>query len=189
VLKNLGKEEIGHVVIFENRGGRIGYQLCDAFTGEMTHERPVLDQSMDSLLADLEKILIASGLYEKEARAMIKTWRSSWFEEGLRVFYVLPEKTTAAILPLTLEPRPHELVRVLVGRAEVITPEMEKSVQEQVGQLTDARVEVREQALNAIRRYGRFAEPILKRLLTTEVNATARAQIRKLIEMPPAESD
>jgi hypothetical protein len=184
VLKNLGKEEISRLVIFENRGGKVGYRLCDAFTGEMTHERPVLDQTMDALLADLEKILVASGLYQKEAQAMIKTWRSSWFEEGLRVFYVLPTKTTDAILPLTLEPRPDELVRVLVGRAEVITPEMEKSVQEQVGQLNDERAEVRESAMQAIRQYGRFSEPILKRLLTNETNPKVREQIRKLIETP-----
>ncbi|HKC63020.1 MAG TPA: hypothetical protein VKB86_05255, partial [Pyrinomonadaceae bacterium] len=44
VLKNLGKDEIGHLIIFENRGGKIGYRLCDAFTGEMTHERPALDK-------------------------------------------------------------------------------------------------------------------------------------------------
>lgn len=189
VLKNQGTEEIANLIIFENRGGKIGYRLCDKFTGEMTHERPQLDQTIDSVLADLEKILVASGLYEKEARAMIKTWRSSWFEEGLRVFYVLPPKTTDRILPLTLEPRPAELVRVLVGRAEVITPEMEKSVQEQVGQLSDSRTEVRERAMRAIRQYGRFSEPILKRLLAQEANEEVRALIRKLIETPIAQGE
>lgn len=182
VLKNLGSEEIKNLVIFENRGGKIGYRLCDTFTGEMTHERPALDQSMDTLLADLEKILVASGLYEKEARAMIKTWRSSWFEEGLRVFYVLPTKTTDALLPLTLEPRPAELVRVLVGRAEVITPEMEKSVQEQISLLRDPSPEVRERAMQEIRKYGRFSEPILKRLLNEERDAVVRSRIKELIE-------
>jgi hypothetical protein len=75
VLKNLGQEEISHLVIFENRGGRVGYRLCDAFTGEMTHERPALDKSLDALLADLERVLVAGGLYEREAEAMIKTCR------------------------------------------------------------------------------------------------------------------
>ena len=131
VLKNLGKDEISHLVIFENRGGKIGYRLCDAFTGEMTHERPTLDKDMDSLLADLKHILVASGLYEKEASAMIKTWRSSWFEEGMRVFYILPRQITDEVLPVSIDPRPSELVRVLVGRSEVITAEMERSVQQQ----------------------------------------------------------
>jgi hypothetical protein len=180
-LKNLGKDEIKHLIIFENRGGKIGYRLCDAFTGEMTHERPTLDKNMDSLLAELKQILVASGLYEKEAAAMIKTWRGSWFEEGMRVFYILPRQTTDAILPVTIEPRPAELVRVLVGRAEVITPQMEKTVQQQISLLRDSSPEVRETAMREIRKYGRFSEPILKRLLAQESDAIMRSRIRKLI--------
>lgn len=186
VLKNTGKDEIAHLVIFENRGGKIGYRLCDAFTGEMTHERPVLDKNMNSLLADLKQVLVASGLYEKEAEAMIKTWRSSWFEEGMRVFYVLPRQTTDEVLPVTIDPRPAELVRVLVGRAEVITPEMERSVQQQVSQLSNPSPEVREAAMQEIRKYGRFSEPILKRLLMTEKNMSVRARIEQLIKTPVA---
>lgn len=181
ILKNLGRDEIPHLIIFENRGGKIGYRLCDAFTGEMMHERPVLDQDLDSLLGELEGILVASGLYEKEARAMIKTWRSSWFEEGMRVFYILPRRTTDEILPVTIEPRPAELVRVLVGRAEVITPQMEKSVQQQIGLLADPSPEVRQAAESEIRKFGRFSEPILKRLLQQESDARARLRIRQLI--------
>jgi hypothetical protein len=182
VLKNLGQDEISHLVIFENRGGKIGYRLCDAFTGEMTHERPALDKSMNALLEDLKQILVASGLYEKEAAAMIKTWRDSWFEEGMRVFYILPRRTTDEILPVTIEPRPSELVRVLVGRAEVITPEMEKSIRQQITLLRDPSPQVREAAAKEIRKYGRFSEPILKRLLEQETDAGVRARIRKLIE-------
>lgn len=182
MLKNTAKDEIAHLIIFENRGGKIGYRLCDTFTGEMTHERPLLDRNLDALLADLQKILVASGLYEKEAAAMIKTWRNSWFEEGLRVFYILPRPATDAVLPVTIDPRPDELVRVLVGRAEVITPEMEKAVHRQVALLGDASPKVRAEAERAIRQYGRFSEPILKRLLDKESNAGRRARIRQLID-------
>ena len=189
VLRNEGRDEIARLIIFENRGGKIGYRLCDTFTGEMTHERPTLDKSMDALLQDLKQILIESGLYEKEAAAMIKTWRSSWFEEGLRVFYVLPRSLTDAVLPVTIEPRPATLVRVLVGRAEVITPEMEKAVQQQIGLLKDAAPGVRQAAMEAIRRHGRFSEPILKRVLETERDAMTRALIRKLIETNTAQTE
>ena len=75
---------------------------------------------------------------------MLETWRDSWFEEGLRVFYVLPRAQTDAVLPVTIEPRPSELVRVLVGRVEVITPELEASVRANP------------------RAHGRFAEAVLK---------------------------
>jgi hypothetical protein len=182
VLKNLGKNEIAHLIIFENRGERIGYQVVDAFTGETTRQRPALDKNIDLLLYDLRVMLVASGLYEKEAAAMIKTWRSSWFEEGMRVFYVLPRQATDAVLPITIEPQPADLVRVLVGRAELITPEMEKTVQKQVGMLADPSRQVRESAMQNIRKYGRFSEPILKRILANEKDSTIRERIKKLIE-------
>ncbi|HXM33691.1 MAG TPA: HEAT repeat domain-containing protein, partial [Pyrinomonadaceae bacterium] len=131
-----------------------------------------------------KQILVASGLYTKEAEAMIKTWRGSWFEEGLRVFYILPRPTTDTVLPVTIEPRPAELVRVLVGRAEVVTPEMEKQVQRQVSLLGDPSLRVREAALHTIRRYGRFSEPILKRVLEDERNDVVRRRLRELIDKP-----
>jgi hypothetical protein len=189
VLKNLGREEIASLVIFENRGGRVGYRVCDTFTGEMTHERPALDKSLDALLAELKQLLVAGGLYEREASAMIKTWRDSWFEEGLRVFYLLPRKTIDELLPVQIEPRPAELVRVLVGRAEVITPEMEKSVGQQLGLLRDPSPRAREAARKAIQKYGRFSEPILKRLLAQETNPEVRSQIARLIESAGGEAE
>jgi hypothetical protein len=182
ILKNLGQDQIAHFIIFENHGGKIGYRLGDALTGEMTYERPALDQRLDSLLQDLKQMLVASGLYEKEAEAMIKTWRSSWFEQGVRVFYILPRQTTDAVLPIAIEPRPAELVRVLVGRAEVITPEMEKSVQRQVSMLGDDSPKVREAAMQTIRKYGRFSGPILKRILENERDSTIRERIKQLLD-------
>ena len=182
LLKNRGKDEIAHLVVFENRGGKIGYRLIDAFTGQLTDARPALDADIESVLQDLKQILVSSGLYLKEAEAMIKTWRSSWFEEGMRVFYILPRKTTDRVLPLTIEPRPAELVRVLVGRTEVITPEMEKSVQRQVNLLGDPSPQVRETARQYIRKYGRFSEPILKRILEDERDGAIRRRIRELID-------
>lgn len=189
VLKNQSSGAIEHLIVFENRGGKIGYQLSDSFTGEMRHERPPLDKNIDSLLQDLKQMLVASGLYEREADAMIKTWRSSWFEEGVRVFYILPRATTDAVLPVTIDPKPSELVRVLVGRAEVITPEMERNVQQQVSQLSDPSPQVRDAAMQEIRKYGRFSEPILKRILENERDEVVRERIRKLIETPDVKTE
>jgi hypothetical protein len=182
LLKNLSKNNIARLIVFENRGGKIGYRMLDAFTGETTSERPALNQNIDLLISDLKQTLVAAGLYEKEADAMIKTWRTSWFEEGMRVFYVLPRETTDKVLPIDIDPKPTQLVRVLVGRAEVITPEMEKSVQNQVKMLGDPSPEVREEAMLTIRKYGRFSEPILKRILENEKNELMRKRIKGLIE-------
>jgi hypothetical protein len=187
LLTNADKQPISEVLLFENRAGKVGYQLVHNLSGDRALNRPALDQNIDSLLAELKRVLIASGLYEKEAAAMIKTWRDSWFEEGLRVFYILPRQTTDAVLPITIDPRPSELVRVLVGRAEVITPEMEKSVREQIRQLGDASPQIREAAARSIRERGRFSEPILKSILESESNETIRERIKQLIQTSETE--
>jgi hypothetical protein len=182
LLKNFSPNKLERLIVFENRGGKVGYRMLDGFTGETTSERPTLDANIELLISDLKQTLVAAGLYEKEADAMIKTWRTSWFEEGTRVFYVLPRATTDTVLPIDIDPKPTQLVRVLVGRAEVITPEMEKSVQKQVGLLADPSPGVRREAMLAIRKYGRFSEPILKRLLENERNELMHKRIKELIE-------
>ena len=181
LLKNLSQNEIGRLIIFNNRDGKIGYRILDAFTGEAESERPTLDGNIDLMISELKQTLIASGLYEKEAEAMIKTWRTSWFEAGLRVFYLLPRATTDAVLPIEIDPKPAQLTRVLVGRAELITPEMERSVQKQVMMLGNPSPAVREQARLTIRKYGRFSEPILKSILENERNGLMRKRIEGLI--------
>jgi HEAT repeat protein len=73
-------------------------------------------------------------------------------------------------------------VRVLVGRTEVITPEMEDAVKREVSMLSDSSPKVREQASLAIQKLGRFYEPILKRIVDDERDETVRARIRRLLE-------
>src|SRR5882724_628091 len=183
-LRNSGKDPIAQLIVFENREGQIGFQAVNGFSGATTIDRPVLNKNKDAVIQQLRQALIASGLYDKEADAMIKTWRNSWFEPGLRVFYILPRSTTDATLPIEIDPKPQQLVRVLVGRTEVITPEMEKSVKEQVRLLNDSSPNARAQAAAAIQKYGRFSEPILKRIIEDEKDPTLRARIKQLINEP-----
>ena len=187
-LVNRSKEEISRLIIFENRNGRVGYRVLDHFSGETAIERSQLDKDVEAVIRDLRQVLVSSGLYEKEADAMIKTWRDSWFEEGMRIFYILPRGITDSTLPLQIDPRPAELVRVLVGRTEVITPEMENAVKRQVSMLSDASPKVREQASFAIQKLGRFYEPILKRIVEDERDETVRARIRRLLETPQGDA-
>ena len=49
--------------------------------------------------------LAESGLYAKEARAMVNTWTTSYFQtEGVRVLFVLPQSWTDAFIPMTIAP-------------------------------------------------------------------------------------
>ena len=187
IVRNSG-DEISSLIVFENRDGKIGYRLYDHLSGELIGARPELNQDLGSLITNLQRALVASGLYEKEAEAMIKTWRDSWFESGLRVFYVLPRHTIDAVLPITIDPQPQSLVRVLVGRTEVITPEMEKSVRLQVHQLSDPAPRAREAAARNLRQSGRFYEPIIRQLLAEERDLNLRRQLQNIIKSRGAES-
>ena len=102
-VKNTGLEPLSTVFVFESRGGKAGFRMMRDLVGSGTVERPELGDPQ-SILKPLESALIYRGLFEKEARAMIKTWRDTWFEEGLRVFYVVPSKVVDEVLPLTIEP-------------------------------------------------------------------------------------
>jgi regulator of protease activity HflC (stomatin/prohibitin superfamily) len=101
--------------------------------------------------------LTAAGLYEKEARAMVKTWDSAWFgEDGTRLLYLVPRARTDELLPLTIEPKPAEVVRVLVGRHDFLTPEQEASAEQQIQRLRAAQAEI-ESAESELSKIGRFA--------------------------------
>ena len=181
VVKTSSNELLSSIILFENHGGRTGYRVYDASMREM--ERPALNRSAGELEIELEKMLVSRGLYEKEAKAMIKTWRDSWFDEGLRVFYIVPRKMTDEVLLLNINPQPTELVRVLVGRIELITPETQKAVEDQVTKLKDSAAEINDVAMSIKREHGRFSEPILKSILEKTTDARLRARIERVIKL------
>ena len=83
------------------------------------------------------------------------------------MFYTLPRAWTDRILPLTLDPSPSEIVRVMVGRAELITPAMEWDLMKQVVRYSDGDDKTRARAVEETRRLGlgRFMEPTTRRLM------------------------
>ena len=74
---------------------------------------------LGELRASMKDALLAAGLYEDEAEAMLETWKESYYHmPGLRVFYLVPAQWLEYYLPLQVSV-PHELTRVLVGRIEI----------------------------------------------------------------------
>ena len=108
---------------------------------------------------------------------MVRTWSDSWFEEGLRVFYIFPRELTDTLLPLTITPQPAEINRVFVGRVEVITPEMEQQIEAAVQAFRSRSDEERSSAIRIVQRYGRFAEPVLRHLREAASSDEARTSI------------
>ena len=152
LVKSLDESEIPAVILFERRGERIGYRFAGATADQLVLQPPDLTGNLESLLADLEGVLMDQGLYPDEARAMIETWRDSWFEEGTRIIYIVPRTFVDRILPLSIDPPPSQIVRVFVGRLEIMTPATINAVK-------SAMAAHDETMLN---KYGRFLEPILQ---------------------------
>ncbi len=149
-VTNLGPRDLRGVVLFENRGGRVSYRTHGALRGTATLAPAAAAAEPSRVRAELERILVEAGLYPREAQAMVATWRDSWFEEGTRVFYVLPRADVDAILPLTIEPRPVQTARVFVGRMEVITSDAIDAVQRAIAAGDTAALERRGRFLGAV---------------------------------------
>jgi hypothetical protein len=139
------------LIVFERRGDKLGYHILTSPQDHAILETPTVSGTFDSLRGDFENILVAQGLFQDEARAMVETWRDSWFEEGSRLIYVEPRGYLDSILPLSINPAPAQLTRVFVGRIELVTPATEQSIEAALAA----------HDLAAIRKYGRFLSPIL----------------------------
>jgi hypothetical protein len=123
-----------------------------------------LDGFVASLGDAVTDALDATGLYHDEAEAMVATWKRQWFRTpGVRLLYLAPQPWTETSIPLVIEPAPEEMVRVMMIRVEVITPELEAADVEQAQKLGNPAVA--DQAEGYFRALGRFAEPRLRRAL------------------------
>ena len=152
VVSNLGKDEIPSVILFERRGEKLGYRISNNLQSQFTLDPPELNANIDTLFSDLEVLLMAQGLYREEAHAMVQTWRSSWFEEGSRLFYIVPPSYVNGVLPLTINPAPAQTVRVFIGRMELVTPATERAVETALAAHDQTTLD----------QYARFLEPILR---------------------------
>lgn len=163
-LHNSGKQPILFALLLRNDAGRASFAVYRNVAG-------VREMTLPSETVDLSKVgeaitagLIAEGLYEKEARSMVKTWSSSWLaEEGTRVLYTVPSAVTDELLPLRMSPMPDEVVRVLVGRIDVMTPEQEA----RIGNMLAASQKVEKLPADDakfLHHFGRFRRPAIERI-------------------------
>jgi hypothetical protein len=178
VVENTGADRIGLLILFEKRDGRLGYRVVRDGPARFTLVRPTLTQDFESLRNDLQAALTQEGLYPREAAAMIETWRDSWFEEGTRLFYMVPRASVDAILPLDIQPRPAAVVRTFVARLEIITPELQ----------TDVEDALRRNDLVTLKKHGRFLEPIAQSLQARFATVSDQAVMKAALEAVMASS-
>ena len=168
------------------------------FEGIEPGQRLTLNQSaqtstVEALGEAVVAALMQEKLYEKEARAMVKTWQSSWFgEDGTRLFYMLPRSVTDELLPLTIDPVPEETVRAMVGRLEIMRPENEAQVTAHVQQSAKDRAAAEQRRADnadappyalpeAIIQLGRLAEPALVRIQNIAQDNVTRGEAGALL--------
>ena len=157
-IDSTAEEEIPNTILFERRGDKVGYRIGGPLAKETVLDPPELTGNVDDLGRELVGVLVRQGLYLDEAQAMVNTWRDSWFEEGSRLIYILPEKFVNGILPLSIHPTPAQISRVFVGRLELVTPATEQAVEAAFAACDQATLE----------KYGRFLEPILRTMIAKE---------------------
>ena len=119
-------------------------------------------------------ILMEQGLYPDEARAMLETWKDSWFEEGTRLLYVVPTSFVNRVLPLSISPAPREITRVFVGRLELVSMRTRTAIEEALAKGDEA----------TLAKYNRFLEPMLQILLPRESEPLKAQLIRLRLEQP-----
>jgi hypothetical protein len=170
-LANSGRDPLTHLYLIKLHDGRGSFSYVEQIpAGEhqslpvepLTSELPVgeLAQSIGEHVAGS---LVIAGLFPREAAAMVNTWKDSWFaEDGWRVLYVLPEAWTDATLPITLSPKPGHLVRVMIGRAEVLPPEKIRRLHDELNQAGAGNEAAQAQAAAAVKKFGRFADPAVQ---------------------------
>jgi hypothetical protein len=172
-VKNLGEQEIPTTIFFERRGEKVGYRIGGVLKEEANLDPLELNASMDDLARDLAGILVAQGLYQDEAQAMVETWRTSWFEEGSRLLYIVPPAFVNEVLPLSIKPEPAQKVRVFVGRLEIVTPATEKEVEAAFAN----------HDTTTLKAYGRFLEPILATMIKSEKNPAQLGRLQNYLNL------
>jgi hypothetical protein len=137
-------------------------------------EFPHLSSDLEHLRTGLANRLVEFGLYPKEADAMVETWRDSWFEEGMRLFYIVPQGMVDRVLPLNIHPAPSIVTRVFVGRIEIFSP------------ATRLRIEALAQAkdFKALHGIGRFLGPFVTQMERTDPGRQRPAAIQAMFRTP-----
>ncbi len=189
-LRNDGKDPIRHVMVLNVRDGRANLAIRDEIPAggavdvacPLGPDAPPRDDVVGKLEHILAKYLVSEGLTAAEAEAMTRTWERSYFRsEGLRALYIVPRALTDRILPMEICPQPKQLVRVLVGRLECLTPEGEAEVASALAGRLAADAAVRKDAEARLGRLGRFLEPNVRRVLAMTTDEAVRKSAREVL--------
>lgn len=152
------------VSLAENSQKYLAHTAADFASGEYG------SGNLEKLKAALLSALVAEGLFNDEAQALLNTWELSYFKSpGLRVFFLVPRAWTDFYLPLQIS-RPADIHRVMVGRIELVTSRQRDILREISGFSTN---EIRHDA-------GILFTNFYGRLMSAGANRPSRHDITQL---------
>ncbi|HYI93328.1 MAG TPA: hypothetical protein VEX68_07275 [Bryobacteraceae bacterium] len=175
-VTNAGSEPVPVAILFENRGEKIGYRIIRSLNEATEISLPELTSDLNALRGQLANELVEFGLYRKEALAMIETWHDSWFEEGMRLFYIVPKATVDRLLPLEIKPAPASIARVFVGRIEMLSPAIRETIE------TAAKTGDSER----LAKFGRFLGPWITQMENERTGILRTEAVRRNFQKPSA---
>ena len=175
-VENQSDEPVPALYLFERRGATAGLRSVTNLENAATLPTPALDSSLEAISEQIFSTLMNQGLYPDEARAMLETWKDSWFEEGSRLLYIVPTSFVEKVLPLSISPAPAETTRVFVGRLELVSPGTQQAIETALDNGDEP----------ALAKYNRFLEPMLQILEQRETDPFKLDQIRRRLEQPYA---
>lgn len=133
----------------------------------------------------LSKQIVEAGLHADEAGSLVDLWKKDLFETpGLHLFFRLPQSEYDARMPLTITPRPKEVVRIGLVFQGHLEPDFADRILELVKQLDSVRFADRDAATKKLLQIGPAALVQLQKLrsrrdLSAEVRERMDVLIRK----------
>jgi hypothetical protein len=151
------------VFAVEIEDGRLRFAQADGVGAGARMVLPVGASSAQLLEEAMTAALARAGLYDREAAAMVATWKHLWFgEPGTRLLAILPQKTVDGVVPLTVSPEPTKISRVFVARLEMLTPERLEGIRALRQQRERPDFLGQAAAEEKLRTLGRFYVPALR---------------------------
>jgi hypothetical protein len=144
--------------------------------------RPVpADAWQASAVEPVSKALVAAGLTEAEAKAVLKIWDQGFFgAPGVTAFYLLPQAEYDRMLPLEISPKPRKLVRVAIALHPhfAIEPGLTQQAERLMAQLADPEAAKRDAAAKDLAQLG----PVAWRLMRETIQKSPASELAKRLD-------
>jgi hypothetical protein len=99
----------------------------------------------------------------------------------MRVLYIMPRGDVDRVVPLKITPKPEQLVRVFVGRMDVLTPEVEARMSQTLAKMEGADEARRNELGKELPKLGRFQQPALERIRESATDPKVVAQAGRVL--------